>query len=45
MYSWRGRPIFVVGSLIISRQCAIQPGSRPSANSTVNMRVGKPIAR
>ena len=44
-YSWRGRPIRFSGSLIISRQCEIHPGSRPSANSTVNIFVGKPIAR
>ena len=43
-YTWRGRPIRVAGSSIISRHCAIQPGSRPSANSTVNIRAGKPIA-
>src|SRR3712207_8019538 len=41
VYSCRGRPILVVGSLIISRHWAIQPGSRPSANSTVNIFVGK----
>jgi len=29
----------------ISRHCAIQQGSRPIANSTVNIRSGKPIAR
>ena len=40
VYTCRGRPILVAGSVIISRHCAIQPGSRPSANRTVNMRVG-----
>jgi hypothetical protein len=43
-YSWRGLPILVAGSSIISRHCAIQPGSRPRAKSTVNIRVGNPIA-
>ena len=43
-YTCRGRPILVIGSAIISRHCAIQPGSRPSANSTVNIGVGNPIA-
>lgn len=45
MYSCRGRPIRDDGSTIISRHCAIQPGSRPMANRTVNIRVGKPSAR
>lgn len=44
MYTCRGRPILVSGSEIISRHCAIQPGNRPSANRTVNILVGKPIA-
>jgi hypothetical protein len=32
------------GSSIISFHCAIQPTVRATANSTVNMLVGKPIA-
>ena len=39
-----GRPIFCLGSSIISFHCAIQPTVRATANSTVNMEVGKPIA-
>ncbi len=44
VYSWRGRPILVCGSFIISRHWAIQPGRRPMANSTVNIFSGKPMA-
>jgi len=44
-YSWRGRPMRACGSCIISRHCAIQPGSRPIANSTVNICAGNPSAR
>ena len=44
-YSWRGRAILSSGSWIISCHCAIQPGNRPSANSTVNILGGKPRAR
>ena len=41
-----GNPkIFVIGSAIISRYWAIQPGMRPSANNGVNIDGPKPIAR
>src|SRR5262249_8755421 len=40
MYTCRGLPIRKSGSWRISRKCAIQPGRRPIANSTVNMFVG-----
>jgi DNA-binding GntR family transcriptional regulator len=43
-YSWRGRPIFCSGSEIISLHWLIQPTVRATANSTVNIEVGKPIA-
>jgi hypothetical protein len=36
--------ILSFGSLIISRHWAIQPGSRPIANSTVNIDSGNPSA-
>ena len=39
-----GRPIRWLGSSIISFHWAIQPTARATANSTVNMLVGKPIA-
>jgi hypothetical protein len=39
--TWRGRPILVAGSAIISRHWAIQPGSRPSGNKTVNISGGE----
>jgi hypothetical protein len=45
MYSWRGRPMRESLSWSISRHWAIQPGSRPIANSTVNMSTGNPSAR
>jgi hypothetical protein len=35
--------IFVLGSLIISRQSAIQPSNRTSADSTPNIPIGNPI--
>src|SRR4029077_17401894 len=43
--SCRGRPIFCSGSAIISFHCATQPTVRATANNTVNMESGKPIAR
>jgi hypothetical protein len=39
----RGRPIFWLGSSIVSFHWAIQPTVRASANSTVNIEVGKPL--
>ena len=38
--TWRGRPILVSGSRIISCHCAIQPGGRPMAKHLVNMFFG-----
>jgi hypothetical protein len=37
--------LIFAASARISRQWAIQPGSRPKANMTVNMLVGIDIAR
>src|SRR5439155_26792897 len=37
VYSWRGRPMRMPGSEIISCQCATQPTVRAIANITVNI--------
>ena len=44
VYSWRGRPMRIAGSEIISCQCATQPTVRAIANITVNIERGMPIA-
>ena len=40
VYSWRGRPMRIAGSEIISSQCATQPTVRAIANITVYIERG-----